>query len=177
MALGPAALQHLDRVAEALVDDWRVFVEDAISQGEVAAGLADVTGRVRAAGEGAIAADVGVASPLVRRIVALLRRRIIQQSELLDPTECLPLLRAVEDVAASLEPRWSEHFQDRMAGPSGLDLIVEVAHDLRSPLTSILFLAENDGAWPQRTAHHLAGASAGGWSTRPLSDSMPSRAT
>ena len=29
-----------------------------------------------------------------------------------------------------------------MTGPSGLDLIVEVAHDLRSPLTSILFLAE-----------------------------------
>jgi signal transduction histidine kinase len=29
-----------------------------------------------------------------------------------------------------------------MTGPSGLDLVVEVAHDLRSPLTSILFLAE-----------------------------------
>src|SRR5260370_38581154 len=29
-----------------------------------------------------------------------------------------------------------------LAGPNGLDLVVEMAHDLRSPLTSILFLAE-----------------------------------
>jgi signal transduction histidine kinase len=29
-----------------------------------------------------------------------------------------------------------------MSGPDGLELVVEVAHDLRSPLTSILFLAE-----------------------------------
>src|SRR5260370_27333045 len=29
-----------------------------------------------------------------------------------------------------------------LASPNGLDLVVELAHDLRSPLTSILFLAE-----------------------------------
>src|SRR5256885_4739657 len=29
-----------------------------------------------------------------------------------------------------------------LTGPHGLDLVVELAHDLRSPLTSILFLAE-----------------------------------
>jgi len=29
-----------------------------------------------------------------------------------------------------------------LAGPRGLDLVVEMAHDLRSPLTSILFLAD-----------------------------------
>src|SRR6184192_4723315 len=29
-----------------------------------------------------------------------------------------------------------------LAGPNGLDLVVDLAHDLRSPLTSILFLAE-----------------------------------
>jgi signal transduction histidine kinase len=33
-------------------------------------------------------------------------------------------------------------FSNQMSGPRGLELIVEVAHDLRSPLTSILFLAE-----------------------------------
>jgi signal transduction histidine kinase len=30
-----------------------------------------------------------------------------------------------------------------LAGPNGLELVVELAHDLRSPLTSILFLAES----------------------------------
>jgi signal transduction histidine kinase len=33
-------------------------------------------------------------------------------------------------------------FADRLAGPSAMQLVVEVAHDMRSPLGSILFLAE-----------------------------------
>src|SRR4029078_10289607 len=33
-------------------------------------------------------------------------------------------------------------FADRLTGPDGLELVVELAHDLRSPLTSILFLGE-----------------------------------
>jgi signal transduction histidine kinase len=38
-----------------------------------------------------------------------------------------------------------------LAGPQGLDLVVEMAHDLRSPLTSILFLTEalRSGQWGQ----------------------------
>lgn len=142
MGLGPAARQHLDGVADALVDDWRAFSEDAISQAEVAAGMADVVARVTDAAGGVAPREAGPVTPLTRRIVALLRRGVIDTSAGLDPSECLPLLRAVEDVATALEPAWSDHFHDRMTGPSGLDLIVEVAHDLRSPLTSILFLAE-----------------------------------
>jgi two-component sensor histidine kinase len=42
----------------------------------------------------------------------------------------------------SLEPDWSEYFTSRLSGPGCHDLVVEVAHDLRSPLTSVLFLAE-----------------------------------
>jgi signal transduction histidine kinase len=129
-------------VADALVDDWRAFSEDAISQAEVAAELAEAVARVCDAASGTAHPEAGPSSPLTRRVIALLRRRVVQGSERLAPDECLPLLRAIEDVAVSLEPRWSEHFQERMTGPSGLDLVVEVAHDLRSPLTSILFLAE-----------------------------------
>src|SRR5438094_1785069 len=43
------------------------------------------------------------------------------------------------------EPEPAQEPQDLtacLAGPNGLDLVVELAHDLRSPLTSILFLAE-----------------------------------
>ena len=43
------------------------------------------------------------------------------------------------------EPEQEQEPQDltaSLAGPNGLDLVVELAHDLRSPLTSILFLAE-----------------------------------
>jgi signal transduction histidine kinase len=138
----PRARQLLDEVSALLVNDWSLFSEDAISQAEVAAGLADVVAQVADVASGTPRRPGGPASPLTRRIVTLLRRRVIERSDTLPPAEFLPLLRAVEGVAASLEPLWSEHFQDRMTGPSGLDLIVEVAHDLRSPLTSILFLAE-----------------------------------
>jgi signal transduction histidine kinase len=36
----------------------------------------------------------------------------------------------------------AERFGRRLAGPDALELIIEVAHDMRSPLGSILFLAE-----------------------------------
>jgi len=45
-------------------------------------------------------------------------------------------------VRRSLQPDWSEYFTSRLSGPGSQDLVVEVAHDLRSPLTSVLFLAE-----------------------------------
>jgi signal transduction histidine kinase len=35
-----------------------------------------------------------------------------------------------------------ENLASCLSGPNGLDLVVEMAHDLRSPLTSILFLAD-----------------------------------
>src|SRR3989441_7102709 len=53
--------------------------------------------------------------------------------------------------ATAVERRWqdsgstaeSEDLASSLAGPDGLELVVEMAHDLRSPLTSILFLAES----------------------------------
>src|SRR2546429_4971927 len=36
-----------------------------------------------------------------------------------------------------------EDLASSLARPNGLELVVEMAHDLRSPLTSILFLAES----------------------------------
>ncbi len=54
----------------------------------------------------------------------------------------LDLMQRVEAVRRAIEPAWDQHFSNRLAGPGGLDLVVEVAHDMRSPLTSILFLTE-----------------------------------
>ena len=145
-ALGPAARARLDEAADALVEDWRAFTVDAVSQAEVAAAAAEVVARVADAAAGRAdaepAADLAPPSALSRRVVAALRRRLLVDDGELPAAELLTLLRAIERVAEYLDPRWSDRFQDRMTGPSGLDLIVEVAHDLRSPLTSILFLAE-----------------------------------
>ncbi len=54
----------------------------------------------------------------------------------------LRLLAAVERVHDIIEHDDAHRFSARLAGPGGLELLVEVGHDLRSPLASILFLAE-----------------------------------
>lgn len=142
MALDTVSRTRLDEAAEALVEDWRRFSVDAISQSEVAAAVATTVAKVVDAAEGRTLDGEAPAEPLDRRVVTLLRRHLVEHGDAKSLEGLGPLLQAVEQVAIAMEPRWSERFQDRMTGPSGLDLIVEVAHDLRSPLTSILFLAE-----------------------------------
>ena len=61
--------------------------------------------------------------------------------------------------ATAVERRWQapesaaepEDLATSLTGPNGLDLVVEMAHDLRSPLTSILFLAESLRSGPSNS--------------------------
>ena len=55
-------------------------------------------------------------------------------------TEILELLNAFEQTRQALEP--SPEVTPPDAEPNALELVVEFAHDLRSPLTSVLFLTE-----------------------------------
>ncbi|MDQ2768574.1 MAG: HAMP domain-containing histidine kinase [Gemmatimonadota bacterium] len=57
-------------------------------------------------------------------------------------SDILRMLGAVERVHQIIEHDDAHRFTARLAGPGGLELLVEVGHDLRSPLASILFLAE-----------------------------------
>lgn len=83
---------------------------------------------------------------LTRRILQSLRARFLRHIASVSPAPegaaLIAHLQAMEVVAAGLETDWRKRFSDRLSGPDGLELVVEVAHDLRSPLTSILFLAE-----------------------------------
>lgn len=85
---------------------------------------------------------------------AAMHRRLIDRfrAQLLDdwakhphpPTSArvLAAIEYLERVRTHLEPDADQYFASRLLGPDGLELVVELAHDLRSPLTSILFLAE-----------------------------------
>lgn len=126
--------------------DWQQVAEDSPSQDEVRGHLAQLAGAIRsAAGEAGVEAELP-RSVLARRLVELLRRRLLGRVASLadspDGPSLLALLQALEDVQRQLEPDWAQHFANRLSGPDGMELVVEVAHDLRSPLTSILFLAE-----------------------------------
>lgn len=56
--------------------------------------------------------------------------------------EVVRVLDAIEQVQRIVDRDSIQTFQQQASGPGGMELLVEVAHDLRSPLTSILFLAE-----------------------------------
>lgn len=59
-----------------------------------------------------------------------------------DKADVMRILRGVDRVRQLVEPDWDRYFSSQISGPDGLNLVLEVAHDLRSPLTSIRCLAE-----------------------------------
>jgi signal transduction histidine kinase len=59
-----------------------------------------------------------------------------------DVREVMRVLHAVERVQDLVDRDVAASLEERLAGPGSLDLVIEVAHDLRSPLTSILYLTE-----------------------------------
>lgn len=81
-----------------------------------------------------------------RRAIELFRRtlldRLSSRDDLASAIDVVELLRTLERLQAKMDRDASERFASRLSGPDGLELIVQVAHDLRSPLTSILFLSE-----------------------------------
>ncbi len=84
---------------------------------------------------------------LRRRLLELLRSELVdvwsEAAELRpEADEMARTLQAFQAVHDALSPTWDERFAVDLAGPSGLELAVEVAHDFRSPLSSILFLAD-----------------------------------
>jgi signal transduction histidine kinase len=146
-AIAPVLWTALRDAVEQVQQDWYKVVEDAASSEEAVAHLASVAGAIReaVAGGGGSAADVP-RTVLSRRLLALVRtgflERVAPPAPAPDAAQLLRLLGAIETVGRQLEPDWAQHLADRLSGPDGLELVVEVAHDLRSPLTSILFLAE-----------------------------------
>jgi signal transduction histidine kinase len=59
-----------------------------------------------------------------------------------DATQMVETLKQLERAQKACVPMQEQCFAAELADRGGLDLVVEVAHDMRSPLTSILFLSE-----------------------------------
>jgi signal transduction histidine kinase len=126
--------------------EWERVVEHAAGAEEATAHLAQLSAAIRQEASGATSDLSGVPrNALSRRLLGLIRSAFISRARTLpapEPAQLLRVLHAIEVVGQHLEADWSQHFTDRLSAPDGLELVVEVAHDLRSPLTSILFLAE-----------------------------------
>ena len=143
-----ASLPELIREAAGRVAAaWEQVRQDSASRAEVERVLDGLATAIAAAGKPGTPESAALpTSQLTRRLLGLLRASFLeladQDGRRPGSAELLASLQAFETVGARLEPRWDQRFADRLTGPDGLELVVELAHDLRSPLTSILFLAE-----------------------------------
>jgi signal transduction histidine kinase len=72
------------------------------------------------------------------------RRGFLERAESAEAeaADVLHALRAVERVQESLDDDPAQRFASRLSGSEAQQLVVEMAHDMRSPLGSILILAE-----------------------------------
>jgi signal transduction histidine kinase len=143
----PVTASPLSLAAQRVVGAWSNEGGEALTQDEARETMDQLLRLVEAACSGDQLPQRGpAASILGRRLLELLRAEVlcapVENASAAEITRLLTTLQAMEKVARSLEPDWSQYFSQRLSGPDGLDLVVEVAHDLRSPLTSILFLAE-----------------------------------
>jgi len=83
---------------------------------------------------------------LARFLLEQVSGSLLQQlsaDEAIEKSDVIQLMQGIERVRQSIAPDWDRYFSSQISGPDGLNLVLEVAHDLRSPLTSIRCLAES----------------------------------
>lgn len=140
---------ELAEAAGRVLQSFRDESGDAIDGADVERALTVLVGRVAAHRQAPAPdplTDRSLATTLTRRLLELLRAELVRAWQSAEraphPNDMLVTLGAIEATQREIAPAWSEYFTSRLTGPGALDLVVEIAHDLRSPLTSILFLAE-----------------------------------
>ena len=80
-----------------------------------------------------------------RRLLELLRSELLEvASRPPNPsaTELIAVLRGIESVRSALDADAAQSLASRISGQNALESLVAVAHDMRSPLTSVLFLVD-----------------------------------
>ncbi|HUP24357.1 MAG TPA: HAMP domain-containing sensor histidine kinase [Thermoanaerobaculia bacterium] len=86
------------------------------------------------------------ASARAHRLLGELRRALLGElssvTDRCDTGTVVRVLRAMDDVERIIEQDCTQRFTGRLTAPDGPTMVVEVAHDMRSPLASILFLVE-----------------------------------
>jgi signal transduction histidine kinase len=142
--IGAAPLQD---AARRIVASWGTDHGEAIDRREMLEVLTELATAVDERRQGVTrAVPPRSATALGRHMLDRLRAEVVHAwadpGRDIAPATALELLQSIETVREAIEPVASRLAASRLSGPDGPELLVEVAHDLRSPLTSILFLAE-----------------------------------
>lgn len=137
----------LANAAVAAVERWTPESHGYASPDEVRPAMHRICLAVRGAllGERIVLTEAEALRPL-RPVLDALRREFLavarEAQQPLAAGELLQVLGALEEVQRVLDETAAERFAARLSGTDALSLVVEIAHDMRSPLGSILFLAE-----------------------------------
>ena len=91
-------------------------------------------------------ADRVAAQRIAPGYVTTLRRALLQltaqEGNGIPAVELASLLNTLDRVTAPPHPVQANEFTKHLASPDAVNAVMEIAHDMRSPLTSILFLVE-----------------------------------
>lgn len=123
--------------------EWALHHDEGFARGALEA-LADAVRTVAGGGEPALASAHW--TPIARPLLDVLRRQLLSATDAAADreayAECHALLVAMERVHDHLCRDDLYRVADQLGGAGALDLLVEVAHDMRSPLGSVLFLVD-----------------------------------
>ena len=146
-AVVPTLATLLQESAERVCASWEREGRDGHTTDEVIGPMAAVCEALHGAMRGQPVEIAGLPPTLAsRRMMDLLRRELIARLEQVPQAivgvPLVALFAAFERVQEALDRDAAQRFTARLSGADGTQLVVEVAHDMRSPLGSILFLAE-----------------------------------
>lgn len=140
-----ADVDVLERAMVLTLEQWQPRLGGAFAADEIAQAARWV---VEGVGSAAIGGDVRhpECSPVLchflleRTAVAMLDEAAL--SAAVSKETLIRLGRAVDAARRLVEPDWARYFESGLSGPDGLNLVEEVVHDMRSPLSSVRCLAE-----------------------------------
>jgi signal transduction histidine kinase len=117
---------------------------EAVNYAIAADSLSDALERA-VEGEGVAEAATSI-GPAAHQLLGLVRRLFVEELAVdagsADMGEVARILKAIERLQTELEQNGAQQFASRLTGPDALQLLIEVVHDMRSPLNAILLLAE-----------------------------------
>ena len=148
----PVVWEAFEQAAQRVIDVWTRALHDPARADRVRKTMISLQRVVRSIADGATlpAAPLGDARVLaqlpVARVVGLLRYYFLARMRALpegtDAQAVVHLLGALELLERRIRPAVPDDVTEELVRYGGAGLAVQVAHDMRSPLTSILFLVE-----------------------------------
>ncbi len=128
--------------------EWAHTEHAAMSPADVRATVTALSDNIRQAIVGdSIALTAFPPFVPVRRALELMRRAFLERADTIEhepgsDAAVLDVVKAMERVQHTIDLDAAHRFASRLSGQDAQQLVVEMAHDMRSPLGSILILAE-----------------------------------